>query len=81
MFEDIIKDKNNKKFRDHIKHVQDHSSHSGDITFFTQGQERVRFCQEGGFYVEKKLVTDDMAVYEAMKKWLADAGYHNGKTP
>lgn len=49
-----------------------------DINFYTHGEERLRIAEDGGFYVNGKLVTTDIEVYQGMKNWLASVGLMKG---
>jgi len=45
-------------------------TNDGSFCIYAQGREMLRIGSDGGFYVEERLTTTDMEVYEAFKSWL-----------
>ena len=44
----------------------------GDIIFFSEGKEIVRFSHNGDIYVHEKLIENDKQLVDGLREWLAN---------
>ena len=58
-------------------HSQDPSipnGDDGDIILYTGGEEALKICHDGNFYVRGRLIENDKEVYLIFKEWCNNAG-------
>jgi len=54
---------------------------ANEISFFNVNENKepaMKICMDGKFYVNGKLVKEDIEVYNAFRRWLNGQGVYNG---